>query len=131
MDFPSNFKLSEFTTTTTGKTNIPNAIQKDNICYVAWRLQHIRDCIGLPLVVDSGFRSPQVNRLVGGSPTSLHLQGLAVDLRVDNIPYKVFPRFLEAVLETKPYEIHINSHRMLHISWHSDREKLIQDDFTI
>lgn len=131
MQFPTNFKMSEFTATSTGKSNIPNNIQKSNICYVAWRLQSIRDKIGLPIVVDSGFRSPQVNHLVGGSPTSLHLQGLAVDIRIDNISHKLMPQFLQAVLDTQPLEIHFNSHRMLHLSWHPDRDKLIQDDFSI
>ena len=123
--------MCEFTATSTGKPNIPNQMAKDNIRYVACRLQYVRDTIGLPIVIDSGFRSDLVNRLVGGSPTSLHLQGLAVDIRTANIPYKVFPLFLQALLDTKPYEIHINSHSMLHVSWHPDRDKLIQDDFTI
>ena len=131
MQLTPNFELSEFTVTTTRKPNVPNEMAKDNIRYVACRLQYVRDAIGIPIVVDSGFRSDIVNRLVGGSPTSLHLKGLAVDIRTDNIPYKVFPKFLQALLDTKPYEIHVNSHAMLHVSWHPDRDKLIQDDFTI
>ena len=34
-----------------------------------------------PLVINSGYRSPVVNKAVGGSPTSNHLTGCAVDIR--------------------------------------------------
>ena len=35
-----------------------------------------------PLIVNSGYRSPAVNKAVGGVPTSNHLTGCAVDIRV-------------------------------------------------
>jgi uncharacterized protein YcbK (DUF882 family) len=38
-----------------------------------------------PIVINSGYRSPQLNRKVGGSPTSNHLTGCAVDIRVAGI----------------------------------------------
>ena len=34
-----------------------------------------------PIVINSGFRSPEVNKAVGGVPTSNHLTGCAVDIR--------------------------------------------------
>ena len=34
-----------------------------------------------PIVITSGYRSPEVNKKVGGSPTSNHLTGCAVDIR--------------------------------------------------
>ena len=38
-----------------------------------------------PIIINSGYRSPQLNRKVGGSPTSNHLTGCAVDIRVAGI----------------------------------------------
>ena len=38
-----------------------------------------------PIIISSGYRSPQLNRKVGGSPTSNHLTGCAVDIRVTGI----------------------------------------------
>ena len=38
-----------------------------------------------PIIISSGYRSPEVNRKVGGSPTSNHLTGCAVDIKVYGI----------------------------------------------
>ena len=38
-----------------------------------------------PIIINSGYRSPKLNKKVGGSPTSNHLMGCAVDIRVYGI----------------------------------------------
>ena len=39
----------------------------------------------VPIAINSGFRSPEVNKRVGGSPTSNHLTGCAADIKVFGI----------------------------------------------
>ena len=40
---------------------------------------------GVPIIINSGYRSPQLNKRIGGVPTSNHLTGCAVDIRVENM----------------------------------------------
>ena len=124
-----NFNLSEFIVTSYPFSNLPIESQIRNIEFVAYKLQYIRDHIQLPIYIDSGFRTAQVNAACGGSPSSLHLSGLAVDIRVDNIGYKLMPKFLKFVLDTSPYEIHFNSSRIMHISWHPNSVQINSESF--
>ena len=46
----------------------------------------VGDCKGdEPIIITSGYRSPEVNKAVGGAPTSNHLTGCAVDIRCAGI----------------------------------------------
>jgi hypothetical protein len=45
-------------------------------------LQPLRDITGKPIVVTSGFRPLALNVIIGGSKTSQHMEGKAVDFRV-------------------------------------------------
>jgi hypothetical protein len=44
-----------------------------------------RDDKEKPIVINSGYRSPQLNKKIGGVPTSNHLTGCAVDIHVDGM----------------------------------------------
>ena len=40
---------------------------------------------GVPIIINSGYRSPQLNRKIGGAPNSNHMTGCAADIRVENM----------------------------------------------
>lgn len=47
-------------------------------------LEPLRQAYGEPIAITSGYRSPELNRLVGGVPSSQHIKGEAVDCYVPN-----------------------------------------------
>ena len=80
--------LAELCKTNTGIENVPNEAQVENLRRVCRWLERLRkrwnDKYGDgddPIIINSGFRSPEVNKAVGGVPTSNHLTGCAVDIR--------------------------------------------------
>lgn len=53
-----------------------------NIVKLANQLQILRSKLKRPIKINSGYRSPQHNKNVGGSPNSQHLLGKASDIKV-------------------------------------------------
>lgn len=51
-------------------------------------LQQIRSHYGEKAQIHSGYRTPEHNKKVGGSPGSMHLYGLAADFHVENVSHK-------------------------------------------
>lgn len=45
-------------------------------------LQAMRKSIGVPLIINSGYRSEAYNKAVGGEPNSFHKRGMAFDIRI-------------------------------------------------
>ena len=93
-----HFTLAELCKTRSGIKNVPNEAQVENLRRVCRWLEELRLRYNLnkkekiknkdeeePIIINSGFRSPEVNKAVGGSPTSNHLTGCAVDIRVCGI----------------------------------------------
>lgn len=82
MYITKNFTLSELTKTNTGLKNDPPAaaILWLKILAVAI-LQPLRDKVGKPIIINSGYRCPAVNARVGGADKSAHLYGRAADIR--------------------------------------------------
>lgn len=66
-----------------GISNQPNNVQLDALkALVRNVLDPLREAVGRPVNVNSGFRNEAVNRLVGGSKTSQHRFGEAADIVV-------------------------------------------------
>ena len=88
MKLSEHFTLRELTKTKTGIENVPNEEQVNNLRRLCRWLERLRkrwnDKYGEgddPIIINSGFRSPAVNKAVGGVPNSNHLTGCAVDIR--------------------------------------------------
>ena len=62
--------------------NIPSHEAIANLKRVCTWLEELRTRAGGPIMINSGYRSPQLNRAIGGVPTSNHLTGCAVDIHV-------------------------------------------------
>ena len=80
--------LAELTKTKTGIKNVPNEAQVENLKRLCGWLEMLRsewnNIYGEgndPIIINSGFRSPEVNEAVGGASNSNHLTGCAVDIR--------------------------------------------------
>ena len=83
-----HFTLGELTKTSVKLENVPNEEQVNNLKRLCRWLEKLRkrwnNLYGEgddPIVINSGFRSPEVNKAVGGVSTSNHLTGCAVDIR--------------------------------------------------
>lgn len=75
------FTLKELLATNTDAPNFPQTWEEiENLQKLSARLDFIRAKCCFPIRVNSGYRSEEVNRLVGGVATSAHRLGLAADI---------------------------------------------------
>lgn len=83
MQLSPNFTLAELTISQTAArnnlNNIPKGIILDNLKFTAQQLELVRTLLNAPIIPSSGYRSPEVNALVGSSSRSQHITGEAVD----------------------------------------------------
>ena len=82
----THFTFTEMTKTDSGLDNIPddmNVIR--NLVRLSEFLQIIRNELHLPIIVNSGYRSKEVNESVGGVSSSYHCKGLAADIKCSDM----------------------------------------------
>ena len=82
-----HFTLGELckTSAKTQDGNIPSHVHIENLKRVCQWLERLRSKRNEPIIINSGYRSPAVNRAVGGVPTSNHTTGCAVDIHVSGM----------------------------------------------
>jgi hypothetical protein len=85
MKLSEHFTLQELTASDwASRNNVPNDPNSDitsNLIMLAEKLEEVRAVLGKPIHINSGYRSPKVNKAIGGKPTSSHQYGLAADIR--------------------------------------------------
>ena len=82
----THFTFTEMTKTDSGLDNIPNDMNViRNLVRLSEFLQIIRNELQLPIIVNSGYRSKEVNESVGGVSSSYHVKGLAADIKCSDM----------------------------------------------
>lgn len=83
MKLSPHFTLAEMTASTTAaRLKLPNTPAPEllpRLVLLADMLERIRATLNVPVIITSGYRSPPVNRAVGGVTSSDHTQGHAAD----------------------------------------------------
>lgn len=122
MNLSKHFTLEELTrsqaATRRGISNVPNEVHIRNLIQLCEHiLEPLRMRLGRPVYVNSGYRCPELNSLIGGSRTSQHMRGEAADIEVQGM---TAPEVFEFILERSgvPYDQVIQEFgEWVHISW--------------
>ena len=101
MKLTEHFKLEEFTHSPTAtQLKIDNSVPGDlmpNVKLTAIKLELVRQALGKPIIITSGYRCPLLNARVGGVSTSAHTKGLAVDFHsAYGTPKEICQRLIDA-----------------------------------
>jgi hypothetical protein len=88
MQLSNNLLLAEVTRSETAKrkgiSNMPTAEHIENFKKLASNIfQPIREHFGKPILISSGYRSAELNKAIGGSLSSQHCSGEAIDIDMD------------------------------------------------
>jgi hypothetical protein len=129
MNLSKHFTVAELSKTSVrNKDNTPSLRVIDNLqALVDNVLQPIRDKFG-PVVVNSGYRSPEVNKAVGGSKTSDHTLGMAADIEVLGMDNKALAEWIRDNLSTTQiilefYTKGVPDSGWVHVSYRADNLK--------
>ena len=110
-----HFKLGEFLNLNKYPQNVPTMQHVVNMAYgCLMLLEPARQLVG-PIIINSGYRSPRVNALVGGVKNLQHLIGQAADIRPkDPCQFQHLVDFLKAHDLTDQL---LTGNGWLHLSW--------------
>lgn len=106
--------------------NMPDINSLDNLLtLIVECLQPIRNKLGKPMVITSGYRNDKVNRLVGGSNTSEHKKGMAADFIINGMTVQAVIEFIRktGLKYTQLIEEHSKNTSWVHISYNPNNLK--------
>lgn len=114
-----HFTMAEFERTSTALPNNVGVREAINIAYgVHTILEPLRQAIGIPITITSGYRSKAVNDKVGGVKNSQHLTGNAADITF-NLEYKA--KVIDFIRTITEFDQLLEGKNFLHVSWTLDR----------
>jgi hypothetical protein len=102
MRLSEHFSLQEFeASATAARRGIVNRVPDElmpAVTRTAEQLEIVRARLGAPIILLSGYRSPELNRAVGGARNSQHMRGEAADIIVPRVgaPLEVCHRIVDA-----------------------------------
>ena len=91
-----NFKLKEFASK--DGANFPKDVF-NNIQQLAKNLQVIRDFYNKPININSGYRSPEHNKAIGGAKNSQHVLGKAADIWIKGITPNELAKGIQTLID--------------------------------
>jgi hypothetical protein len=118
-----HFSLEELTRSSTatrlGIDNTPDDTVLANLQLLADGLENVRELLGVvntPMIIDSGYRCPQLNRVIGGATNSAHTLGFAADFICPSVgtPLSIVSRIVASDLQ---FDQVIQEGNWVHISF--------------
>ena len=111
-----------------GIDNTPNPTQVENMKLTAEKIfEPLREWVGGPIKVNSFFRSPELNTAIGGSKTSQHCKGQAMDID-DVYGYKTNAEMFQYIRDNLEYDQMIwefgddDNPDWVHVSYKNERD---------
>ena len=124
-----HFTIVELTRSTTAQkhniNNVPTSDVTEKLeALVGAILDPVREMLGKPIRVNSGFRSFDLNRKVGGAASSQHVKGEAVDITTGTKDGN--RQLFELIRDNFEYDQLINEHDFswIHVSYRSESNRM-------
>ena len=115
------FSLSELTVTNSGLENNPSAKEIGCLTELVKNiLDPARELLDDQIRVNSGYRSPMVNRKIGGAASSQHVLGQAADLKCDDNA-----KLFNLIRKNLPFDqlINENNYSWIHVSYSKGKNR--------
>lgn len=130
MNLTPNFSLFEMSYSATAQAKGINNIPPDcvipnlkDLCkYV---MQPLRNYVGKPIIITSGYRNAVLNKMVGGVPSSQHCLGMACDFVINGYDLKKAFNYIKNYLEFDQllFEYTKNDTKWIHVSYNRNHNR--------
>ena len=127
MQLSKHLSLAEVTRSDTAKrkgvSNMPTPEHLENFKLLAEKVfEPIREHFGVPIHISSGYRSKELNKAIGGSSSSQHLLGQAIDIDMDGSSSGVTNKqVFDFIIKNLDFDQAINefNYSWVHVSYNS------------